>query len=52
MVIAFVISGVGSYFLLERQREAVRRKVDERAQRMTSKLEELRTKEDADADEA
>jgi hypothetical protein len=48
IVIAFVVSGVGSYFLLDRQREAFARRVDERAQRATSKFEELRSKEDAD----
>jgi hypothetical protein len=48
VVIAFAMSGVGSYFLLNRPREALARRVDERAQRMTSKLEEMRAKEDAD----
>ena len=36
VVIAFVVSGLGSYFLLNRPREAFARRVDERAQRMTS----------------
>lgn len=48
VVIAFVMSGLGSYFLLNRPREALARKVDERAARMTAKLDEMRTKEDAD----
>ena len=48
VVIAFVMSGLGSYFLLNRPREALAQRVDQRAQRMTSKLEEMRTKEDAD----
>ena len=48
VVIAFVMSGLGSYFLLNRPREALARKVDERATRMTAKLDEMRTKEDAD----
>jgi len=48
VVIAFVMSGVGSYFLLNGPREALARRVDERAQRMTSKLDEVRAKEDAD----
>lgn len=48
VVIAFVMSGLGSYFLLNRQREALAQRVDQRAQRMTSKLEEMRAKEDAD----
>lgn len=42
---AFVLSGIGSYFLLNRQREAFARRVDERARRMSSRLVE---QEDAD----
>jgi hypothetical protein len=45
---AFVLSGIGSYFLLGRQREALAQKVDGRAARMSQKLEEQRAKEDAD----
>ena len=52
VVIAFVMSGVGSYFLLNRPREALARRVETRAERMTAKLEEMRAKEDADADDA
>jgi len=52
VVVAFVMSGVGSYFLLNRPREALARRVDERAQRMTAKLDEMRAKEDVEADEA
>jgi hypothetical protein len=52
VVIAFVMSGVGSYFLLNRPREALAQRVDERARRMTTKLDEMRAKEDAEADEA
>jgi uncharacterized membrane protein len=48
VVIAFVISGVGSYYLLERQREAFAKRVETRAQRASQKLEEMRSKEDAD----
>ena len=48
VVIAFVMSGIGSYFLLNRQREALAQRVDQRARRMTSKFEEMRAKEDAD----
>ena len=47
-VIAFVVSGVGSYFLLERQREEFAVKVEGRASRVSQKLEEQRSKEDAD----
>jgi len=48
VVIAFVASGLGSYFLLNRPREAFARRVDDRAQRMTSRFEEMKAKEDAD----
>jgi membrane protein implicated in regulation of membrane protease activity len=48
VVIAFVVSGVGSYYLLRPQREAFARRVDERAQRASQKLEEMRSKEDTD----
>lgn len=48
VVIAFALSGLGSYFLLNRQREAFARKVDERAQRMTSRFDEMKSKEDAE----
>jgi hypothetical protein len=43
-----VVSGVGSYYLLRPQREAFARRVDERAQRASQKLEEMRSKEDTD----
>ena len=39
VVIAFAISGVASYFLLNRQREAFARRVDERARRATERFE-------------
>jgi uncharacterized membrane protein len=48
LVIAFVVSGIGSYYLLDRQREAFARRVDERATRASSRLEEMRSKEDVD----
>jgi hypothetical protein len=48
IVIAFVASGVGSYFLLNRQREAFARRVDERARRMSSRFEEMKASEDVD----
>ena len=48
VVIGFVVSGLGSYFILNPQREAFARRVDERARRATSKIEEMRSKEDAD----
>ena len=46
VVIAFVISGVASYFLLERQREAFAAKVQGRAAKVSQRFEEQRSKED------
>jgi len=48
VVIAFLLSGVGSYFLLNRQREAFARRVEERAQRMTARFDEIKSREDVD----
>jgi hypothetical protein len=48
VVIAFVMSGLGSYFLLNRQREALARRVQTRAEAMTTKIDEMRAKEDVD----
>jgi hypothetical protein len=48
VVIGFVVSGIGSYFLLNPQREAFARRVDERARRASARIDEMRTKEDTD----
>ena len=48
LVIALVISGLASFFILGRQRTALARHVDARAQRMTAKIDEMRAKEDVD----
>ena len=48
VAIAFVVSGIGSYVLLNRQREAFARRVDERARRMSVRFEEMKAKEDVD----
>ena len=48
VVIAFVVSGLGSYFLLNGQREAFAQRVEARAARATKAFDELRAKEDAD----
>jgi Protein of unknown function (DUF4229) len=48
VVIAFVVSGIGSYFLLNSQREAFARRVEVRAERATKAFDELRAKEDVD----
>jgi uncharacterized membrane protein len=48
VVIAFVVSGLASYFLLNRQREAFARRVERRAERMQERFEEMKSKEDVD----
>ena len=48
VVIAFVVSGLGSYFLLDRPREALARRVETRAEKATKAFEERRAKEDVD----
>jgi hypothetical protein len=48
LIIALVISGLASYFLLGRQRSALARHVDERARRATAAFDEMKAKEDAD----
>lgn len=48
VVIAFAVSGVGSYFLLNRQREAFARRVDERARRMAQRYDDAKSREDVD----
>jgi uncharacterized membrane protein len=50
LVVALLISGLGSYFVLDRQREALARRVQTRAEAMTSKIEEMKAKEDVDDD--
>lgn len=48
IVISFVLSGIGSYFLLEKQRLALAQHVEARAARATTKFDEMKTKEDVD----
>lgn len=48
VVLSFVISGVGSYFLLDRQRSAFASRVEARAERASKAFEEMKAKEDAD----
>ena len=48
VIIAFVVSGVASYFILERHRAAFAARVEERASRATANFEEMRAKEDRD----
>ncbi|WGX96150.1 DUF4229 domain-containing protein [Nocardioides sp. L-11A] len=48
IVIAFLVSGVASYVLLARQRSAFAAKVEGRADRISRKYEEMRSREDQD----
>ena len=48
VVVAFVLSGVGSFFVLNAPREAFARRVEARASTATAALEERRSREDAD----
>ena len=48
VVVAFVLSGIASYFVLDRSRDAFARKVQARAERASSAFEAQRSKEDAD----
>ncbi|KAB2810974.1 DUF4229 domain-containing protein [Pimelobacter simplex] len=47
LIIAFLVSGVASYIVLARQRNALALKVEQRAGRMTENSE-ARSKEDSD----
>jgi hypothetical protein len=47
-VIALVLSGLASYFLLHRSREAFARKVQGRADKASAAFEARRSREDAD----
>ena len=47
-VLAFALSGVGSYFVLGGSREAFARKVQARADRTAAAFEARRSREDAD----
>lgn len=46
LVAAFLLSGIASYFLLARQRDAFARRVEERASRATQAFEERKARED------
>ncbi|MAS56319.1 MAG: hypothetical protein CMJ44_17175 [Pimelobacter sp.] len=48
LLIAFLISGVGSYVVLRGPREALARKVEERASRASQRYERMRSSEDVD----
>lgn len=48
VLIAFVVSGVASFFILERQRRAFAVRVEGRAEQAAAKFDEQRSKEDRD----
>ena len=48
VVIAFIVSGIGSWFLLDRQRAAFAMRVEDRAQRASAAFEQMKSKEDED----
>jgi hypothetical protein len=48
VAIAFLVSGIGSWFLLDRQRAAFAKRVEERAARATAAFEAMKAKEDVD----
>jgi type VI protein secretion system component VasK len=48
LVIAFVLSGVASYFILNRPRERFAQRVDERARRASAAFEARKAREDAE----
>jgi Protein of unknown function (DUF4229) len=48
LVLAFAVSGVLSYFLLNRQRDAFARRVEARASRAAAAFEERKAREDED----
>jgi uncharacterized membrane protein len=48
VVVAFAVSGVASYFLLERQRVAFAHRVEARAERASAAFEASKAKEDRD----
>ena len=48
LVIAFVASGLGSWFLLDRQRRALANRVETRAEKAARAFEERRAREDVD----
>ena len=48
IILAFLISGVASWFILNRQREAFARRVEARAARASAAFEERKAREDQD----
>ncbi len=48
VVLAFLISGIASYYILNRQREEFARRVETRAAKATAAFEERKAREDQD----
>lgn len=48
VILAFLISGVASYFILNRQREDFARRVETRAAKASAAFEERKAREDED----
>ena len=48
VILAFLISGIASYFILNRQREAFAQRVESRASRASAAFEERKAREDQD----
>jgi uncharacterized membrane protein len=48
IILAFLISGVASFFILDRQREAFARRVEARAAKASAAFEERKAREDQD----
>jgi uncharacterized membrane protein YfcA len=48
VIVAFIVSGIGSYFLLNRPREAFAQRVEARAARAAKAFDELKAKEDVE----
>ena len=47
VILAFLISGIASYFILNRQRVAFARRVEERAAKASAAFEERKAREDS-----
>lgn len=48
LVIAFIVSGIASYFLLNPFRERFARRVEDRAAKTAARFEEMKAREDVD----
>ena len=48
VILAFLISGIASFFILDRQREAFARRVEARAAKASAAFEERKAREDSE----